>query len=76
MLKFTRLPNAVFEMFKSLCLSQVKEQLTENLQFFNPNPPSFICDGHLFVVCPNESFIKDEIQESYGLKIKYNLAWN
>ena len=76
MLKFTRLPHAVLGMFKSLCLSQVKEQLIENLQYYNPNPPSFICDGHLFVVSPNESFIKDEIEESYGLKIKYNLVCN
>ena len=70
------MPQAVFGMFTSLCLSQVKEQLTENLQYYNPNPPSFICGGDLFVVSPNESFIKDEIEESYGLKIKYNLAWN
>lgn len=76
MLKFTKLPTAVFGMFTSLCLSQVKEQLTENLHYYNPNPPSFICDNNLFVVAPNESFIKDEIEESYGLKIKYSLAWN
>ncbi|MDO9375968.1 MAG: hypothetical protein V4725_11565 [Bacteroidota bacterium] len=70
------MPTSVFGIFTSLCLSQVKEQLTENIHYYTPNPPSFICDGHLFVVAPAETFIKDEIEESYGLKIKYNLAWN
>ncbi len=76
MLPFTRLPNAVFEIFTTLCLSQVKEQLPENLLFINPNPPSFIYNGQLFAFSHNQSFIEDEIEAGYGLKLKYNHAYN
>lgn len=72
----TNLQNSVVDLFKDLCLSQVKEQLTENLIYFNPNPTSFICNGHLFAITSNKAFITDKMHPGYGLKLKFNYTFN
>ncbi len=70
MRKFTHSPNAIIQMFTSLCLSQVKEQLVYNLACNSTNPESFVLDGNLFVFTHNKSFILDESLKNYGCGIE------
>ncbi len=69
MRKFTHSPNAIIQMFTSLCLSQVKEQLIDNLSCSTSNPESFVLNGNLFIFAHNKSFIIDESLENYGCGI-------
>ena len=55
------------QIFINLCLSQVKEQLTENLIYSIFNPQSFICDGHLYSIVHNRSVILDESLPEYDV---------
>ena len=75
MFHFKKLPHSIVQMFNGLCLSQVKDQLTENLTYFNPNPPSFVCNGHLFAFTNNKSFLIDEHQP-YGIMLKFKHSYN
>lgn len=67
MYNFTKSPNALLNMFTTLCLSQVKEQLTENLVFGVSNPPSFVLNGQLFSYIHNRSIILDDSLSEYGI---------
>ena len=70
MRKFAHSPSAIIQMFTSLCLSQVKEQLFDNLAYNSANPESFVLDGNLFVFTHNKSFILDESLKDYGCGIE------
>ncbi len=72
MSKFIKSPEAIIQIFNSLCLSHVKEQLTENLSHFNDNPASFISNGHLYAFAPNRSFILDESLIQYGIDLNFS----
>jgi len=76
MLRFATISGSVIDIFTNLCLSQVKEQLTENLLYFNPNPPSFIYNGHLFTFSPNQTFISSEPFPGCELNLKFNHCHN
>lgn len=69
MRKLTHSPNAIIQIFTSLCLSQVKEQLIDNLACRTSNPESFVLNGNLFVFNHNKSFIVDESLGDYGCDI-------
>ena len=60
MYKLAKSPEAIIHIFTRLCLSQVKEQLPENLIYFGSNPISFICKGHLYSFLDNLSLILEE----------------
>ena len=72
MSKFIKSPDAIIQIFNSLCLSHVKEQLTENLSCIGNNPTSFICNGELFTFAHNKSFILDESLNEYGIDINFS----
>lgn len=76
MYNLTKSPKALFRIFTSLCLSQVKEQLTENLVYSTSNPTSFMCDGQLFSYVPNRSLIVDESLSEYGIELNFNHSYN
>ena len=76
MSKFIKSPDAIVQIFNNLCLSHVKEQLTENLTYFGYNPGSFICDGQLYTIAPNKSFILDESLSQYGININFSNMLN
>ena len=63
MYKLAKSPGAIIHIFTRLCLSQVKEQLPENLIYFVSNPISFICKGHLYSFLDNLSFLEEPIYE-------------
>ena len=69
MRKLTHSPNAIIQIFNSLCLSQVKEQLIDNLACSTSNPESFVLNGNLFAFNHNKSFIVDESLGDYGCGI-------
>jgi hypothetical protein len=62
-------PLGIIRIFTSLCLNQVKEQLTENLTTFGENRESFILDGDLYVFTHNKSLIIDESLKDYGVDV-------
>ena len=64
--KFKISSSEIVRIFTDLCLSQVKEQLTGNLTYFNTNPPSFILAGNLFAYTINQSFINSESLNNFG----------
>ena len=68
--------DSIVQIFTSLCLSQVKEQLTENLVQYSPNPASFICDGQLFSFVHNRSLILDESLAQYGINLNFRANFN
>ncbi len=70
MRKFPHSTNAIIQIFTSLCLSQVKEQLIGNLCCSSSNPVSFVLNGNLFVFTHNKSFIVDESLKDYGCGIE------
>jgi len=70
MRKFTHSPNAIIQIFTSLCLSHVKEQLVDNLACSSANPESFMLNNQLFVFNHNRSFIIDESLKDYGCGIE------
>ena len=76
MSKFIKSPDGIIQIFNSLCLSQVKEQLIENLSYFAINPDSFICNGHLYTISGNKSFILDESLNQYGIDINFSNLLN
>lgn len=76
MSKFIKSPDAIIQIFNSLCLSHVKEQLTENLSWFSNNPTSFICNDQLFTFAHNKSFILDESLTQYGIDINFSNLLN
>lgn len=76
MFKLTIYPGAAISLFTSLCLSQVKEQLPENLVYFNTNPESFIWNGELYVHTHNQTIIDLDLQPGHGLHLKFNIAYN
>ena len=55
--------------FTRLCLSQVKEQLTENLKHLGVavNPVSFVCNGHLYSFINNSSLILEEFLADFRI---------
>lgn len=71
MYSLTGSPGAFIQIFTSLCLSQVKEQLTENLHLYNYNPTSFTCNGQLFSCIANRSAIIDESLTEYGINLNF-----
>ncbi len=76
MYKLIKSPNPILKIFTSLCLSQVKEQLTENLIYFGTNPSSFICGGHLYSYIQNRSIILDESLSEYGINLNFRDRFN
>ena len=72
MYRFTKSPDSIVQIFTSLCLSQVKEQLPENLIYVGTNPASFICNGHLYSFVHNRSLILDESpDEFFGINLNF-----
>lgn len=70
MRKLTPSSRSIVQIFTSLCLSQVKEQLIYNLACSTSNPESFLLNGDLFVFTHNKSFIVDESLKDYGCGIE------
>lgn len=76
MSRHSRSSNSIVQIFTTLCLSHVKELLTENLVHFNKSSTSFICDGQLFSIADNRSFIVDESLTEYGIKLNFSHSFN
>lgn len=76
MYNLTKSPKALLNIFTTLCLSQVKEQLNENLVFGVSNPPSFVYNGQLFSYIHNRSVILDESLSEYGIDLAVCHKWN
>jgi len=76
MFRLTRFPKTAIEICTSLCLSQVKEQLIENLIYFNNNPQSFIYNGELFAFTNNRSFFVDDSVQGSCLSLKFTHSFN
>lgn len=76
MFRFSNYPNTVVGMFTTLCLSQVKEQLPENLVYLNGNPPSFMMNGHLFAFTDNQTFISSDPHPGCGFNLHFNYSYN
>ena len=76
MYKLANSPNSIVQIFTSLCLSQVKEQLTDNLILYRTQPTSFICDGDLFTFIHNRSIILDESLAEYGVNLNFRHIFN
>ncbi|MEO7767221.1 MAG: hypothetical protein ABIS01_07335 [Ferruginibacter sp.] len=70
MYSLTKAPESFIQIFTTLCLSHVKEQLTENLICCCENPTSFTLGGELFVHIPNRSIILDGSLIEYGIESK------
>ena len=76
MYRLIKTPKPLSRFFNNLCLSQVKEQLPENLICYTPNPTSFVYDGHLFFLAHNRSFIMDESLAMYGIHLNFSHTLN
>lgn len=76
MYRLAKSSDSIIQIFTSLCLSQVKEQLTENLIYSGINPPSFICEGHLYSFIHNKSLILDESLAEYGIDLNFHDRFN
>ncbi len=74
--RLTKSPYAIVQIFTSLCLSHVKEQLNENLIYGDSNPASFMCDGQLFSFIPNRSLVLDESLTEYGINLNFRDRFN
>ena len=59
MLSITRFQKILTGLFNNLCLSQVKEQLSENLLYDNASPESFVCKGELFLFTDHRLIIEN-----------------
>lgn len=71
MYRLGKSPDSIIQIFTSLCLSQVKDQLTENLLCSGSNPTSYIFNDHLFSFIPNRSLILDESLVDYGINLNF-----
>lgn len=69
MYRLAKSPDSIIQIFTSLCLSQVKEQLPENLIYFTTNPVSFICNSHLYCFISNLCLILDEGLDENALNL-------
>jgi len=76
MFRLTKFPKTAIEICTSLCLSQVKEQLIENLIYFNNNPQSFIYNGELFAFTSNRSFFTDDLVQGTYSSLKFTHSFN
>lgn len=76
MYKLAQSSDSIIQIFTNLCLSQVKEQLTENLIYCSANPTSFICNGQLFSYIHNRSIIPDDSLIQYGVDVNYSHTFN
>lgn len=61
--------DSIIQIFTKLCLSQVKEQLTENLIYTVLNPESFTSNGQLYSFTDNESVIFDETLQEFSIDL-------
>lgn len=76
MYSFIKSSDAIFQIFTSLCLSQVKQQLTENLTSCSADPANFTCNGRHFSFIPNKSLILDESLTEYGINLSFRDRFN
>lgn len=76
MSKLTQSPASLIKIFTNLCLSQVIEQLNENVSHFVANPESFVMDGELFIIAPNKTFILDDSLTEYGIQLNFSRTLN
>lgn len=76
MYRLAKSADSIVQIFTSLCLSQVKEQLTENLIYCNSNPSSFIHEGHLYSFVQNRSLILDDSLVEYGINLNFRDTFN
>ena len=76
MFLLTTFPKKAIQICESLCLSQVKEQLIENLIYFNNNPQSFIYNGQLFAFTNNRSFFSDDAFTGNFASLKFTHSFN
>ncbi|MEO6547501.1 MAG: hypothetical protein ABIN94_05855 [Ferruginibacter sp.] len=74
--RLRKAPESLIQIFNKLCLSQVKEQLTENLVYTLANPQSFTLYGHLYTYIPYSSVILDESLVLYGVDINLQATSN
>lgn len=76
MFHFSKKPLSLVDIYSTLCLSQVKDQLLENLVYITPNPPSFVYNGHLFVYTTNKAIMESEPHPEMGLAIAQHCVHN
>ncbi|MCW3092780.1 MAG: hypothetical protein JWP81_3849 [Ferruginibacter sp.] len=76
MYRLAKSPGSLIQIFTSLCLSHVKEQLTENLIQTRENPTSFAMNGQLFTYIHNRSIILDESLLKYGIELNLRDSLN
>jgi hypothetical protein len=76
MFRLRKFPKTAIEICTTLCLSQVKEQLVENLIYFNGNPQSFIYNGQLFAFTNNRSFFADDSLSGNFSSLKFTHSFN
>ena len=62
MYRLAKSRTSYIQIFKRLCLCQVKEQLTENLVHIDipTNPVSFVHDGHLYLFVDTATLVASE----------------
>ena len=71
MYRLAKSPDSIIQIFTSLCLSHVKEQLTENLIYIGSNPPSFICDEQLYVFIHNKTLMLEESMDENMINLGF-----
>ncbi|MEJ7589888.1 MAG: hypothetical protein WKI04_20230 [Ferruginibacter sp.] len=71
MYRLAKSSNNFIDIFITLCLCQVKEQLNENLVYLYTNPPSFTCNGDLFTYMDNELLLLEEANNEDGYNLDF-----
>ena len=69
-------PRAIVQIFTCLCLSQVKEQLIENLVYTGRNPVSFILNNELYTFIQNDSLILDVSFAEFETDLNFHNRYN
>lgn len=62
-------PDWVFKLLTTLCIGQVKEQLSDNLNSYPTNPPCFIFNGQLFAYTNSRLLIADEFETEFAMQV-------
>ena len=76
MIRLTKFPKAAIGLFNNLCLSQVKDQLFENLLYCNSNPPGFVFEGQLFAFADNCFILSENPVAASGSNLMFAYSDN
>lgn len=66
---FNSCPGWAFKILTSLCISHIKQQLSENLIYEPTNPHCFVLNGDLFAYTNNRLLIADEAETGFAMLV-------